>query len=156
MSSIAVRIHGTFGPLFKKVVPFQKDSVTCMCLLDIAGYKGSSRVTLLASGDTVGCIRLWLLPQCTELAQLSASCEGSLVDLVLTQYATTTTPTNNPETDVEKAVKERWVQVTGLVSAQAMDASQERGRVVVAHVNANENCSLRNVTHSPRIRHAHK
>ncbi|KAL7065398.1 hypothetical protein AAHC03_05500 [Spirometra sp. Aus1] len=151
-STIAVRVHRKFGPPFKNFAHFQKDAVTCLCLLDISGPGEPPRVTILASGDMVGCIRLWLLPQCTQLAQLSASCEAILVDLALTQYAMTNSQTN----DFERAVSERWIQVTGLVSAQALDASYERGRVVVAHVNANENCGIRNAMYSPRIRNACK
>ncbi|KAH9283429.1 hypothetical protein ECG_04010 [Echinococcus granulosus] len=143
--NVATRIHAKFRPSFHTNLTYSADSVTCARLLSRSQWRTNKPEAFLATGDLSGCIRVWLLPQCTQLAQLSASCESGLRDLALTQ--------SNPSTTLAN----QWLQVVGLVRREkCVGPSYEHGRVVVIHLSAREENGVPNAMHSPRIRIVHK
>uniref|UniRef100_A0A5K3FXU3 EGF-like domain-containing protein n=1 Tax=Mesocestoides corti TaxID=53468 RepID=A0A5K3FXU3_MESCO len=139
--NIAARVHAKFRPYSRVTGAYSADTVTCIRLLNRPRRQTNKPEAFLATGDSSGCVRVWLLPQCTQLAQLSASCESSLRDLVLTQPASSAT------------LSSQWVQVVGLVRRdRSAGSSYEHGRVIIVHLSASEDNGVRNAMHSPRIR----
>lgn len=143
--NVATRIHAKFRPCSHTNLAYSADSVTCASMLCRPQWRTKKPEAFLATGDLSGCIRVWLLPQCTQLAQLSASCEFGLRDLVLTQSSPSTT------------LSDQWLQVVGLVRRErCVTSSYEHGHVVIIHLSAREENGVPNAMHSPRIRIVHK
>ncbi|VUZ40493.1 unnamed protein product, partial [Hymenolepis diminuta] len=143
--NVASRIHAKFRPYSRKTLAYSADTVTCAKMLNRSNWRTNKPEAFLATGDSSGCIRVWLLPQCTQLAQLSASCESGLLDLELTQ--------SGPSL----ALPGQWLQVVGLVRRdKTLGAGYEHGRVVIIHLSASEENGIPNAMHSPRIRIVNK
>ncbi|VDM31754.1 unnamed protein product [Hydatigera taeniaeformis] len=143
--NVATRIHAKFRPYSQTHLTYSADSVTCASLLSRSQWRKKKPEAFLATGDLSGCIRVWLLPQCTQLAQLSASCEFGLRDLVLTQSSPSMT------------LPDQWLQVVGLVRREKCVSSRyEQGHVVIIHLSAREENGVPNAMHSPRIRIVYK
>ncbi|KAL5110062.1 hypothetical protein TcWFU_003150 [Taenia crassiceps] len=143
--NVATRIHAKFRPYSHTNLVYSADSVTCVSLLSRPQWRKKKPEAFLATGDLSGCIRVWLLPQRTQLAQLSASCEFGLRDLVLTQSSSSMT------------LSDQWLQVVGLVRRErCVGSSYEHGHVVIIHLSAREENGVPNAMHSPRIRIVHK
>lgn len=149
-SNIAVRIHAKFRPFSKSSLVYFHDAVTCMNLLDTGSRDNILPEIVLATGDSVGCIRTWLLPQCTQLTQLSASCESSLTDIVVTQPVATQAPGH--------LEKKGSVQIVGLVRTRTNQAEEdnEHGHVVIVQLSATEENGILNAMYSPRVRRVTK
>ncbi|KAM7537256.1 hypothetical protein Aperf_G00000062129 [Anoplocephala perfoliata] len=145
LKNVASRIHAKFRPYSRTTLAYSADTVTCARMLNRSQWRTNKPEAFLATGDSSGCIRVWLLPQCTQLGQLSASCESGLLDLALSQ--------SNPS----HTRPGQWLQVIGLVRRdRSGGSSYEHGRVVIVHLSASEENGVPNAMHSPRIRIVNK
>ena len=143
--NIATRIHAKFRPYNRATMSYSADTVTCARLLNCHLWRTNKPEAFLATGDSSGCIRVWLLPQCTQLAHLSASCESGLLDIALSQPS------------LFAAEASHWVRVVGLVRRDRCATSNyEHGTVVIIHLSTNEEIGVPNAMHSPRIRIVNK
>lgn len=145
LKNVALRIHAKFRPYSRSTLAYSADTVTCARMLNRSQWQKNKPEAFLATGDSSGCVRVWLLPQGTQLAQLSASCESGLFDLALSQSTPLLTRPG------------QWLQVIGLVRRdRSGGSSYEHGRVVIVHLSASEEIGVPNAMHSPRIRIVHK
>lgn len=140
--NIACRVHAKFRPFSRSIKSVSSEAVTSITFIIRSGWHEKKPEAYLATGDSGGCIRVWLLPQCTQMAQLSASCESRVLDLVIAQPIRERTLANN-----------QWVQIVGLVGRERRRGYKYgQGRVVIIHLNANEQTGIPNSMYSPRIR----